>query len=78
MLSANVALSGEMKTLLAFGSASRRSVKAMPKPVEESVRFIETARTGGETSCWPQPAINTLARIAAPIPRRAPITLSTL
>ena len=78
MLSANVALSGEMKTLLAFGSASRRSVKAMPKPVDASVRFIDTGRTGGKDSGWPHAATKIAPKKAAAMPRRPLMTLITL
>src|SRR5712692_11714237 len=75
MLSIRVALSGEMNTLPASGFAKRRSVKAMPKPVDESVRFIDTGLTGGKESAWPHPAISTAPTNAAAKPRRPPIPL---
>src|SRR6266852_6990106 len=75
MLSIRVALSGEMNTLPASGFAKRRSVRAMPNPAEESVRFIDAGLTGGKESAWPHPAIRTTPTNAAAKPRRPAIPL---
>src|SRR5260370_33991085 len=75
MLSISVALSGEINTLPASGSVRRRSVSAMAKPVDESVRFIDTGLTGGKDSAWPHPAMSTAPTNAAAKPRRPAIPL---